>query len=83
MNAAQAARLGHTTARRRVTSAGLIAANLLPRALDRARRMEIALASRGWRGEMRVLADRPPATAAGLAAIGATLGAIALIGLFA
>jgi cobalt/nickel transport system permease protein len=82
MNAAQAARLGHATTRLRVTSVGLIAANLLPRALDRANRMEIALASRGWRGEMRVLADRPAATASGLAAIGATLGAIALIGLF-
>ncbi|MBB4199873.1 cobalt ECF transporter T component CbiQ [Rhodoblastus sphagnicola] len=83
MDAAQAARLGHATARRRVMSAGLIAANLLPRALDRARRMEIALASRGWRGEMRVLADRTAATASGLAAISATLAAIALVGLFA
>jgi cobalt/nickel transport system permease protein len=83
MNASQAARLGHATVRRRVTCVGLIAANLLPRALERARRMEIALASRGWRGEMRVLADRPAPTVAGLAAIGAAIGAIALIGLFA
>ncbi|WP_180982605.1 cobalt ECF transporter T component CbiQ [Methylocella silvestris] len=82
MNAAQAARLGHATARQRVTSAGLIAANLLPRAIDRARRMEIALASRGWRGEMRVLADRSAATASGLAVISAAIASIALTGFF-
>jgi len=37
------------------------------------------MSSRGWRGEMRVLADRPAPTVAGLAAIGAAIGAIALI----
>jgi cobalt/nickel transport system permease protein len=83
MNAAQAARLGHTTARRRLTCAGLIAANLLPRALDRARRMEIALASRGWRGELRVLANHPSPTFSGMAAVTLTISATALIGMLA
>ena len=42
------------------------------------------LLARDWRaGEMRVLADRPAPTASGLTVIGATLGAVALIGLFA
>ncbi len=59
MNAAQAARLGHSTRRKRLRSLGLLLANLLPRALDRARRLETGLAARGWKGEMRVLSDRP------------------------
>jgi cobalt/nickel transport system permease protein len=59
MNAAQAARLGHATRWRRLRSLGLLLASLLPRALDRARRLETGLAARGWQGEMRVLADRP------------------------
>ncbi|MBF0125831.1 MAG: cobalt ECF transporter T component CbiQ [Magnetococcales bacterium] len=54
MDAAQAARLGHSTRRRRLRSLGRLVANLLPRALDRARRMETGLAARGWQGEMRV-----------------------------
>lgn len=55
MDAAQAARLGHNGFRRRLRSLGVLAANLLPRALDRARRLETGLAARGWEGEMRVL----------------------------
>jgi cobalt/nickel transport system permease protein len=55
MDAAQAARLGHVGARRRLRSLGLLIANLLPCALDRARRLEVGLAARGWNGEMRVL----------------------------
>ena len=59
MNAAQAARLGHATGCRRLRSLGLLLASLLPRALDRARRLETGLAARGWDGEMRVLSDQP------------------------
>jgi cobalt/nickel transport system permease protein len=59
MNAAQAARLGHSTSWRRLRSLGLLLASLLPRALDRARRLETGLAARGWDGEMRVLRDQP------------------------
>ena len=48
MDTAQAARLGHVGARRRLSSLGVLIANLLPRALDRARRLEVGLAVRGW-----------------------------------
>ena len=43
----------------RLRSLGLLLARLLPRALDRARRLETGLAARGWEGEMRVLSDQP------------------------
>jgi cobalt/nickel transport system permease protein len=82
MDAAQAARLGHVGARRRLRSLGLLIANLLPRAFDRARRMEIGLAARGWHGDMRVLSDAPPATFAGLGAILLTVAATAAAGLY-
>ena len=59
MDAAQAARLGHATHWRRLRSLGLLLASLLPRAFDRARRLETGLAARGWEGEMRVLRDPP------------------------
>jgi len=79
MDAAQAARLGHVGARRRLRSLGVLIANLLPRALDRARRLEIGLAARGWDGEMRVLSRRqaisPPALALVLALEAATAAA--------
>ena len=55
MDTAQAARLGHAGAGRRLRSLGVLIANLLPRSLDRARRLEVGLAARGWTGEMRVL----------------------------
>jgi cobalt/nickel transport system permease protein len=83
MDAAQAARLGHADARRRIRSLGLLVANLLPRALDRARRMEIGLAARGWQGEMRVLSDHPRPTARGLAQVCAVLCATAAFGVLA
>jgi len=59
MDAAQAARLGHSTRWLRLRSLGLLLARLLPRALDRARRLETGLAARGWEGEMRVLSAQP------------------------
>lgn len=81
MHDAQAARLGHVGALRRIRSAGMIAANLLPRALDRARRLEIGLAARGWTGgALDVLAPPRPVSPAGLAAVLATLAAVALAG---
>lgn len=60
MTAAQRARLGHSSRRRWLRSTAMVAANLLPRALARARRMETGLAARGWQGEMRVLSSRVP-----------------------
>ncbi len=84
MHAAQEARLGHVGALRRIRSLGILAANLLPRALDRARRLEIALAARGWTGgSLDVLSPRRPVSPGGLAAIGATLAAVALTGVLA
>jgi cobalt/nickel transport system permease protein len=69
MDSAQAARLGHVGAKRRLRSLGLLIANLLPRALDRARRLEVGLAARGWDGEMRVLSKRAKISAPALAVV--------------
>lgn len=69
MNAAQAARLGHVGLRRRLRSLGVLVANLLPRALDRARRLEVGLSARGWNGDMRVLSRPGAVSLPGLAAV--------------
>jgi cobalt/nickel transport system permease protein len=53
-------------------SLGLLIANLMPRAFARARALEVGLAARGWRGELRVLS--PVRSMSGLA-----IGAIALL----
>lgn len=81
MNAAQAARLGHDGARRRMRSLGLLIANLLPRALDRARRLEVGLAARGWDGDMRVLSRRQKASPPMLALIAMAEAAVAATGI--
>ena len=77
MNAAQAARLGHDGPRRTLRSAGMLAAALLPRAFDRARRLEAGLAARGFDSRLPTLAARQPASPLRLAAILAVLAAIA------
>lgn len=69
MNAAQAARLGHITYRRHLKSLSLLIANLMPRALFRARALEVGLAARGWRGELRVLSPVRKASGGAIAAI--------------
>lgn len=69
MDAAQASRLGHAGWRKRLHSAGLLAAALLPRALARAERMEAGLAARGFDGDLRVLGAAAPASKVTLAAI--------------
>ncbi|MFD2175730.1 cobalt ECF transporter T component CbiQ [Rhodobacter lacus] len=61
MTVAQRARLGHATRRRWLRATGQVIAALLPRALARARRLELGLAARNWQGEMRVLSARAPA----------------------
>lgn len=84
MDAAQAARLGHDGWARRIRSVGLIAANLLPRAVDRAHRLEVALAARGWEGgDLAVLSPARPVSGRGLATVVATLVAVAAVGLVA
>jgi cobalt/nickel transport system permease protein len=63
MNAAQTARLGHVTYGRHMKSLSLLIANLMPRAFARARSLEVGLAARGWRGELRVLSPVRSASA--------------------
>jgi cobalt/nickel transport system permease protein len=69
MNTAQSARLGHINRRRHMHSLGLLIANLMPRALARARALEVGLAARGWHGELRVLSPVRPTSAAAIGAI--------------
>ncbi len=57
---AQAGRMGYAGFRRSLRSAGMLAAALLPRCLDRAARMESGLAARAYGGDLRVL---PPPVA--------------------
>jgi cobalt/nickel transport system permease protein len=70
MHVAQAARLGHINYRRHMQSLGLLIANLLPRSFARAQALEIGLAARGWRGELKTLS---PVRHASSSAIGAIL----------
>lgn len=82
MNTAQAARLGHLDWKRRIRSTGMLAANLLPRTLDRAQRMERGLAARGWTGtSLAVLSPARPVSPRRLAGVVATLAALALLGI--
>lgn len=84
MHTAQTARLGHVDWRRRIRSTGMLAANLLPRTLDRARRLETGLAARGWTGaSLTVLSPARPVSTRGLVATLATLAALAALGLAA
>jgi cobalt/nickel transport system permease protein len=82
MNAAQAARLGHITYRGHMKSLSLLIANLMPRALARAHALEIGLAARGWRGELRVLRPVRRASATGLSIILALEVLVLLFGLY-
>ena len=79
MTEAQRARLGHATRRRWLNSTGMVLANLLPRALARARRMETGLAARGWQGEMRVLSPRRTVSAPMVALVLALQAAIVFV----
>lgn len=84
MTTAQAARLGHDGWKRRIRSTGMLAANLLPRTLDRALRLERGLAARGWSGaSLTVLTRSRPASPVRLAAIGGLLAALAVLGIAA
>ncbi len=77
---AQAARLGYVRADRSLYSIGLLAGNLFQRGLDRARRLEIGLAARGYAGELRVLTPERPLSWSRLAAAMALVGCIGLLG---
>ena len=81
---AQTARMGHSSLRRSYRSSGLLAAAVLTRSWDRARRMQEGLAGRGMESGLRVLPDVLPSSrlfltcsAAGLAAIATTSAVLA------
>jgi cobalt/nickel transport system permease protein len=81
---AQTARMGYSSVRRSYRSSGALAAAVLTRSWDRARRMQEGLAGRGMEAGLRVLPEVLPssraflaATAAGLAAIVATSAVLA------
>lgn len=77
MHASQMARLGGDGWRRRIRSTGLLAAALLPRALDQARRLETGLQARGYDGALPTLTARRPARPIRLLAIAAVLAVLA------
>ncbi len=58
MYTAQASRLGYATARRSLASAGLLGSRLFIDAYERSQRLETALESRGYDGQLRVLSSR-------------------------
>ncbi|CAA7615442.1 Cobalt transport protein CbiQ [Candidatus Terasakiella magnetica] len=66
---AQDSRLGWLGWRRSIHSLGLLIAMLLPRAMERARRLEIGLAARGYDGTLPVLHRAAPASLRVLAAV--------------
>ncbi|MGY1988551.1 cobalt ECF transporter T component CbiQ [Blastococcus sp. SYSU DS0669] len=59
---AQAARMGWSSPRRSYRSAGMLAAAVLTRSWDRARRMQEGLAGRGMEAGLRVLPDALPSS---------------------
>ncbi|MBK8509278.1 MAG: cobalt ECF transporter T component CbiQ [Candidatus Competibacter sp.] len=77
---AQAARLGYSRFDRALRSSGLLAGNLFQRGLTRARWLEIGLAARGYRGELRVLREKRPLSRARLAVAMLGVGLTGLAG---
>jgi cobalt/nickel transport system permease protein len=73
---AQAARMGHSSWRRSYRSSGALAAAVLTRSWDRARRMQEGLYGRGMETGLRVLPEVLPSSRAFLAATVAGLAAI-------
>jgi cobalt/nickel transport system permease protein len=81
MRIAQEARLGYSSLRRWLRSAGMLASNLYLRANVRATALFTALSARGYTGDLTVLQARPAWSARNLALIagsGALLLAVAL-----
>ncbi|AXT83799.1 cobalt ECF transporter T component CbiQ [Aeromicrobium sp. A1-2] len=77
----QAARLGYSSLRRSLRSAGMLTAAILTRSWSRARRLEQGLAGRELTASLRTLDDPTPSSPAFLVAGGATL--VALVSLAA
>ncbi|MGE5518082.1 MAG: cobalt ECF transporter T component CbiQ [Bacteroidota bacterium] len=80
IHASQDSRLGTIGWRRRIRSTGLLAAALLPRALDRAHRLELGLAARGFDGSLRTLSPVRPVSRRAVIAIAALLIALGGVG---
>jgi cobalt/nickel transport system permease protein len=80
---AQTARLGRATVRQGLRSDGALAAAVLTRSWDRARRLQEGLAGRGMETGLRVLPDDRPSSARFVAASIAGLAAIAATGVLA
>lgn len=73
---AQTSRLGHSTVRRSYRSSGLLAAAVLTRSWDRARRLQEGLAGRGMTTDLRVLPEVLPSSRVFVAASVLGLGAL-------
>ena len=78
---AQAARMGYSSVRRTYHSSGALAAAVLTRSWDRARRMQEGLAGRGMETGLRVLPEVLPSSRAFLAATLAGLAALVCLSL--
>lgn len=77
---AQKARLGWRGPRGGVYAIGLLTATLLPRALERAQRLEIGLTARGFTGTLAVQRDRQPPSPVGVAIAAGTVAVVAAVG---
>ncbi|SDC42145.1 cobalt/nickel transport system permease protein [Geodermatophilus telluris] len=77
---AQADRMGYSSVRRSYRSSGALAAAVLTRSFDRARRMQEGLAGRGMETGLRVLPEALPSSPAFLAASAAGLAALLTVG---
>ena len=80
---AQTARMGHSSLRRSYRSSGVLAAAVLTRSWDRARRMQEGLAGRGMETGLRVLPEARPSSPGFLAATATGLAALVVVGLLA
>jgi cobalt/nickel transport system permease protein len=80
---AQTARLGHATLRRSLRSNGALAAAVLTRSWDRARRLQEGLAGRGMETGLRVLPDQRPSSRRFVAATLSGLAALVAAGVLA
>ena len=78
---AQVARQGYVGLRNSLRSLGLLVTSLFQRALERSRRMEIGLSTRGFQGELRVLTPERSISPARLVGTVALLLGVAATGL--
>jgi cobalt/nickel transport system permease protein len=80
---AQAARMGHSSVRRSYRSAGVLAAAVLTRSWDRARRLQDGLAGRGMETGLRVLPEVLPSSRRFVAATVTGLTALVAVSVLA